>query len=70
MERGLRLQRGVQRVRGGFERRKKRVAHRLENVAGVPLDGRAHDRVVPRQREPHRLRVFLPKFRAALDIAE
>src|SRR6185503_6007334 len=45
-------------------------AGHLDHAAALRLDGRARDRVVPRERLAHALRLLLPQAGAALDVRE
>ena len=63
---GERIERAARRLERGAER----VAHRLEHVAAVRLDGLAQENVVPLQRALHRLWSVLPEPRRALYVRE
>ena len=69
-ERPLRIDRGQHPVGRGGERRVRAVAGGLDDRAAVRLDRGAHDRVVARQRGPHRLGLFLPQAGRAFDVGE
>ena len=69
-ERTLRVDRGQHPVGRGGERRVHAVARGLDDGAAVRRDRVAQDRVVARERSPHRVGLFLPQARRTLDIGE
>ena len=66
----LRAESCVNRVFGPREDRAKRIAHRLENVSAVRVDGCAYERIVTPDRVLHRGAVALPALRTSFDIAK
>jgi hypothetical protein len=61
---------GGEGVGGGGEGGAELVAHRLEDVAAVSLDGSAEEGVMAGKGSAHRLRMLLPKAGAAFDVRE
>jgi hypothetical protein len=57
-------------VRGGVERRAKRVAHHLEDVAPVAHDRVIHDLLVPLHGGFHRLGVRIPALGRDLNVGK
>ncbi len=66
----LRVDGSVDRVVRGGERCVEAISGRLHDETAVRLDRRAGELVVPRQRRPHRVGVFLPETRRPLEIGE
>ena len=69
-QRRLRGDRRPHAVLRGGERGQYAVARALHHVAGATLDRVAHQRVVMRQRNAHRIRMLLPQARRTLQIGE
>ena len=69
-QRPLGFQRAGQRTRRRVKGHAKGIADRFENVAAAALESLAQHAVVRGQRHAHRVRLLVPFFRAALDVAE
>ena len=70
MQLSLCIQRGVQCITGGVERRGKRIAYHLEDISVISFNCLMQDLIMSRQKHRHLIWMLLCQFGAAFDVGE